>query len=192
MSRCSRRVMGRIANLTLRQGGGKGISLGVDIAQGRLQFRGMRHHESKHRMRRNSRRSRSPPGCSATASTMERCWRLCGRQRPEERVRLRLVNRAFERYVRYRRGRNEKNESRTVFENLKAAFSEHLTHTRFISRKVGFSSRPLDFIARAWHPRVAYLGPARRPTGLFGRRLSAHRDRRGSAWIFCNVHARDR
>src|SRR6516225_5753975 len=53
MSRCSRRVMGRIANLTLRQGGGKGIWLGVDIAQGRLQFRGMRHHESKHRMRRN-------------------------------------------------------------------------------------------------------------------------------------------
>jgi hypothetical protein len=28
-----------------------------------------------------------------------------------------------------------------VFENLKAAFSEHLTHTRFISRKVGFSRR---------------------------------------------------
>src|SRR6516162_8580853 len=72
---------------------------------------------------------------------MERCWRLCGRQRPEERVRLRLVNRAFERYVRYRRGRNEKNESRTVFENLKATFLEHLTHTRFISRKVGFSRR---------------------------------------------------
>src|SRR5215471_13940842 len=39
----------------------------------------------------------------------------------------------------YRRGRNEKNESRTVFENLKGAFSEHFTHTRFISRKVGFS-----------------------------------------------------
>jgi hypothetical protein len=28
--------MGRIANLTLRQGGGKGIWFGVDIAQGRL------------------------------------------------------------------------------------------------------------------------------------------------------------
>src|SRR4029077_9600845 len=41
----------------------------------------------------------------------------------------------------YRRGRKEKNESRTVFENPKAAFFEHLTHTRFISRKVGFSRR---------------------------------------------------
>ena len=40
-----------------------------------------------------------------------------------------------------RRGRNEKNESRTVFENLKATFLEHLTHARFISRKVGFSRR---------------------------------------------------
>jgi hypothetical protein len=28
-----------------------------------------------------------------------------------------------------------------VFEKLKATFSEHLTHTRFISRKVGFSRR---------------------------------------------------
>ena len=28
-----------------------------------------------------------------------------------------------------------------VFENLKATFCEHLTHTRFISRKVGFSRR---------------------------------------------------
>jgi hypothetical protein len=28
-----------------------------------------------------------------------------------------------------------------VFEKLKTAFSEHLTHTRFISRKVGFSRR---------------------------------------------------
>jgi hypothetical protein len=59
MLRCSRRVMGRIANLTLRQGGGEGIWLGVDIAQGASPFRGMRHHESKHRMRRNSRWSRS-------------------------------------------------------------------------------------------------------------------------------------
>jgi hypothetical protein len=58
MSRCSRRVMGRIANLTLRQGGGKGIWFG-DIAQGASPFRGMRHHESKHRMRRNPLRSRS-------------------------------------------------------------------------------------------------------------------------------------
>jgi hypothetical protein len=40
------------------------------------------------------------------------------------------------------KSRNEKNESRTVFENLKAAFSEHLTHTRFISRKLGFSNSP--------------------------------------------------
>jgi hypothetical protein len=40
MSRCSRRVMGWIANLTLRQGGGKGIWLGVDIAQGRLHLEG--------------------------------------------------------------------------------------------------------------------------------------------------------
>jgi hypothetical protein len=60
MSRCSRRVMDRIANLTLRQPGGKAIWLGVDIAQGASPFRGMRHHESKHRMRRNPRRSRSP------------------------------------------------------------------------------------------------------------------------------------
>ena len=36
-----------------------------------------------------------------------------------------------------RRGRNEKNESRTGFEYLKATFCEHLTHTTF-SRKVGF------------------------------------------------------
>jgi hypothetical protein len=28
-----------------------------------------------------------------------------------------------------------------VFENLKATFCEHLMHTRFISRKVGFSRR---------------------------------------------------
>jgi len=28
-----------------------------------------------------------------------------------------------------------------VFENLKAAFYEHLTHTSFISRKLGFSRR---------------------------------------------------
>src|SRR6516225_7274741 len=40
MSRCSRRVMDRIANLTLRQGSGKGIWLGVDIAQGRLHLEG--------------------------------------------------------------------------------------------------------------------------------------------------------
>jgi hypothetical protein len=45
--------IGRIANLTLRQGGVKGIWFGVDIAQGRLHLRAMRHHESKHRMRRN-------------------------------------------------------------------------------------------------------------------------------------------
>ena len=37
-----------------------------------------------------------------------------------------------------------------------------------------------------------YLGPARRPAGLFDRRLSAHRDRGGSAWIFSNVRARDK
>ena len=52
-----------------------------------------------------------------------------GSRNDAHRVQLRLVNRAFERYVRYRRGRNEKNESRTVFENLKAAFLESLTHT---------------------------------------------------------------
>ena len=34
----------------------------------------------------------------------------------------------------YRRGRNEKNESRMVFENLKATFLEHHTHTRFSRR----------------------------------------------------------
>jgi len=136
MSRCSRRVMGWIANLTLRQGGGEGIWLGVDIAQGASPFRGMRHHESKHRMRRNSRWSRSRVLRNPIHD--ERCWRVCGRQRSGERVRLRLVNRAFERYVRYRRRRNEKNESRTVFENLEATFSELFTHTRFISRKVGF------------------------------------------------------
>ena len=32
--------MGRIANLSLRQGGGKGMWLGVDIAQGRLHLEG--------------------------------------------------------------------------------------------------------------------------------------------------------
>ena len=31
-----------------------------------------------------------------------------------------------------------------VFEKLKATFSEHLTHTSFISRKVGFSRRCPD------------------------------------------------
>ena len=35
-----------------------------------------------------------------------------GSRNDAHRVQLRLVNRAFERYVRYRRGRNEKNESR--------------------------------------------------------------------------------
>ena len=83
-----------------------------------------------------------------------------GSRNDAHRVRLRLVNRAFERYVRYRRRRNEKNESRTVFENLEATFSELFTHTRFISRKVGFSRRcPLV------PPRAAYLDPARRPAG---------------------------
>jgi len=48
-----------------------------------------------------------------------------GSRNDAHRVQLRLVNRAFERYVRYRRGRNEKNESRTVFENLKAAVLEN-------------------------------------------------------------------
>src|SRR5262245_14133504 len=33
----------------------------------------------------------------------------------------------------YRGRRNEKKESRMVFEKLKATFSEHLTHTSFIS-----------------------------------------------------------
>jgi hypothetical protein len=33
-------TMGRIVNLTLRQGGGKGIWFGVDIAQGRLHLEG--------------------------------------------------------------------------------------------------------------------------------------------------------
>ena len=36
------------------------LARGVDIAQGASPFRGMRHHESKHRMRRNPRWSRSP------------------------------------------------------------------------------------------------------------------------------------
>ena len=37
------------------------------------------------------------------------------------------------------RGRNEKNESRTGFEKLKATFLEHLTHTSLISRKLPIS-----------------------------------------------------
>jgi hypothetical protein len=41
----------------------------------------------------------------------------------------------------YRRGGNEKNKSRTIFENLKGGFLRHLTHTRYISRKLGFSRR---------------------------------------------------
>ena len=73
-----------------------------------------------------------------------------GSRNDAHRVQLRLVNRAFERYVRYRGGRNEKNESRMVFENLKAAFSEHLTHIGFISRKVGFSRRCPDSLLRPW------------------------------------------
>src|SRR5262249_33654348 len=58
----------------------------------------------------------------------------------------------------YRGGRKEKNESRMVFENLKAAFLQHLTHTSFISRKVGFSRRCLMSCGEA-----AYLDPDRRP-----------------------------
>src|SRR6516165_10332439 len=43
--------------------------------------------------------------------------------------RLKVLPRASNSRYSYRRGRNEKNESRTVFENLKAAFLESLTHT---------------------------------------------------------------
>ena len=52
--------MGSDRESHLTQGGGKRIWFGVDIATGASPFRGMRHHESKHLMRRNSRRSRSP------------------------------------------------------------------------------------------------------------------------------------
>jgi len=43
---------------------------------------------------------------------------------------LKLSFRASNSRYSYRRGRNEKNESRMVFEKLKAAFFEHLTHTK--------------------------------------------------------------
>src|SRR5262249_54105860 len=68
----------------------------------------------------------------------------------------------------YRRGRNEKNESRMVFEKLKAAFLEHLKHDRIIYRKVGFA-RGCPHI----HREAVYLDAARRPAGLPDQRAAS-------------------
>jgi hypothetical protein len=51
------------------------------------------------------------------------------------------------------------------FENLKAAFSEHLTHTRFISRKVGFSRRCLPVSLTLSNPTPPYAACGRAVTG---------------------------
>ena len=65
-----------------------------------------------------------------------------------------------------------------VFENLKATFSEHLTHTSFISRKVGFSRRCPHV-----PPRAAYLDrDGVTPVAWVNREIS---DQTGDADIAC-------
>jgi hypothetical protein len=77
--------MGRIANLTLRQGGGKGIWFGVDIAQGRLHLEGC--DITSQGIACVGICCGADPRLLSNRIHHERCWRLCGRQRPEGRWR---------------------------------------------------------------------------------------------------------